>query len=178
MGSLIKTYSEEKIKGKIYTPRFIVEKILDDINFKNKGVLGKKILDPACGDGRFLCVIVERILKYTKKNDIEKNLSYVYGWDIDEDAIKNCIINLNEILKKNGINIKIKWNIERTNSLEKLTNDLFSKKFNDQFDFIVGNPPYIRIQHLDENSRKYIQKNYTFCRRGSTDIYIAFFELC
>jgi methylase of polypeptide subunit release factors len=28
---------------------------------------------------------------------------------------------------------------------------------NQTYDFIVGNPPYIRIQHLDEYQRKYIQ---------------------
>jgi hypothetical protein len=31
---------------------------------------------------------------------------------------------------------------------------------------------------LDIEQREYIQKNYTFCKGGSTDIYIAFYELC
>jgi adenine-specific DNA-methyltransferase len=45
------------------------------------------------------------------------------------------------------------------------------------FDIIVCNPPYIRIQNLKEPYRDLIQKNYDFCKSGSTDIYIAFFEL-
>jgi len=47
----------------------------------------------------------------------------------------------------------------------------------DCFDLILCNPPYIRIQNLKENDLKFIQKYYKFCKKGSTDIYIAFFEL-
>ena len=45
------------------------------------------------------------------------------------------------------------------------------------FNIIVCNPPYIRIQNLKEHYRNLIQKHYKFCKAGSTDIYIAFFEL-
>jgi adenine-specific DNA-methyltransferase len=47
----------------------------------------------------------------------------------------------------------------------------------EHFDLILCNPPYIRIQYLKENERKFIQKHYKFCKIGSTDSYIAFFEL-
>ncbi len=50
-------------------------------------------------------------------------------------------------------------------------------KDTEHFDLILCNPPYIRIQHLKENERKFIQKHYRFCKTGSTDSYIAFFEL-
>ena len=52
-----------------------------------------------------------------------------------------------------------------------------NKKLNGKFDFVIGNPPYIRIQNLDKKERKYIQDNYSFCKSGSTDIYIAFFQM-
>ncbi len=50
-------------------------------------------------------------------------------------------------------------------------------KDTEHFDLILCNPPYIRIQHLKETERKLIQKHYKFCKSGSTDSYIAFFEL-
>ena len=53
----------------------------------------------------------------------------------------------------------------------------FGILYTQKFDFIVGNPPYIRIQHLDLEQREYIQQNYDFCKNGSTDIYVAFYEL-
>ena len=177
MASLSKTYTEEKLYGKVYTPKFVVDKILDDINFIGDNILGKTILDPACGDGRFLVVVAERIILYSSKNDLQQNLKYIYGWDIDKQAITECINNLNKLTE--DFNLTINWNIKVTDSIEKLqNNNLFQAQDTPKFDFIVGNPPYIRIQHLDEKQRKYIQQHYTFCQTGSTDIYIAFFELC
>lgn len=177
MASLSKTYTEEKLIGKVYTPRFVVEKILDDIDFNNENILGKTILDPACGDGRFLVIVAERIIKYSTRQNLKENLEKIYGWDIDKQAVNKCITNLNELISDYELNVN--WNITICNSIEKLqSNNLFQQQEIQKFDYIVGNPPYIRIQHLDEKQRKYIQQNYTFCQNGSTDIYIAFFELC
>lgn len=177
MASLSKIYKDEKLTRKVYTPRFIVDKILNNINFNDKNILGKTLLDPACGNGRFLVAVAERIIKYSEIQDLKQNLEKIYGWDIDKKAINECKNNLNELIK--DYNINIDWNIEVCNSLEKLPKvDLFQNNDTIKFDYIVGNPPYIRIQHLDETQRKFIQQNYTFCKNGSTDIYIAFFELC
>jgi len=181
MGSLLKTYSTEKLNGKVYTHSFIVTKILDDVGFVDESILGKKILDPACGDGSFLKEVVKRIIAFSPIEDLEKNLSCVYGWDIDEQAVEGCIDNLNNLIYDFGISVN--WNIKVQDALTMLpsSSDLFSRTGDNndclKFDFIVGNPPYVRIQHLDETQRKFIQKNYTFCKSGSTDIYIAFFEL-
>ncbi len=166
MASLQKKYSQEKLKGQIYTPYYIVDKILDNVGFNNPLILGKTILDPACGDGRFLEIIVKRILKFSEKENYKTNLEKIYGWDTDAEAIEIAKNKLNEIIKE--YNIKINWNL-------KVQNSLYIK--DEKYDFIVGNPPYIRIQHLEKEQRTYIQENYNFCKSGSTDIYIAFYEL-
>jgi adenine-specific DNA-methyltransferase len=171
MASLSKTYSQEKKLGQIYTPAHIVAKMLDDVGFIGATILGKSILDPACGDGRFLVQVVERIIEQSKPADLMQNLSFVQGWDIDEEAIAACKQNLDKLIQ--NIDIQIDWNIKKRNSLAAIS-DENSKEL---FDFIVGNPPYIRIQHLEEDQRKFIQRHYHFCKSGSTDIYIAFYEL-
>ena len=177
MASLAKSYSQEKLFGQVYTPQFIVCKILDDVGYNSPEILGKMIIDPACGDGRFLVEIVKRIIEYSSEKNLKKNLECVYGWDIDELAIIECRKNLNNLIKNR--NIDIQWNVNVTNSIEKYEKpDLFAASEHQKFDFIVGNPPYIRIQHLELKQRQYIQNNYDFCKSGSTDIYIAFYELC
>ncbi len=176
MASLQKTYSKEKLNGQIYTPDFIVKKILDDINYNNKNIIGKEILDPACGDGQFLVQIAKRIIKFSKNKNLEKNLEKINGWDIDKNAIEMAKNRLNKLIE--NFNINIEWNLKCKNSIfEKKENNLFLNKKNKFFDYIIGNPPYIRIQHLEKNQRIYIQKYYKFCKTGSTDIYIAFFEM-
>ena len=176
MATLFKEISETKLNGKVYTPPFIVNKILDEIGYRGKAILGKFILDPACGDGRFLVEIVKRVIKYSEKKDLINNLSCVYGWDIDEKAVSDCIKELGYLIK--DLSIKVKWNITLCDTLKKIENlkSLFKKEDFLYFDFIVGNPPYIRIQHLEEKQRRFIQTHYDFCQNGSTDIFIAFFE--
>ncbi len=178
MASLVKEYSKEKLTGQIFTPYFIVNKILDDTGYNSPDILEKKIIDPACGDGRFLEKIVERIIKYSPKEKLAENLQNVYGWDTDEYAIRKAIDKLNSLITP--FNIIVNWNISVANSLHKgnIKQDLFSfQEPVEKFDFIVGNPPYIRIQHLEINERKFIQNHYQFCKSGSTDIFIAFYEL-
>lgn len=176
MGSKVKQYSNEKLNGVIYTPPEIVDKILDDTGYSGKHILGKTILDPACGDGRFLERIVRRIIKESDISNLKRNLSCVYGWDIDHDAIKQTKEKLGSILTETGITIE--WNICQKNSLRHTTTPtIFSQSDDLRFDFIVGNPPYIRIQHLIPEERQFIRNNFSFCNSGSTDIYIAFYEL-
>jgi len=175
MGSLAKVYPKEKLNGLVYTPVFVVRKILDDIGYTGTSILGKRIIDPACGDGRFLVEVAKRVIEFSPKNELKQNLECIYGWDIDSNAIKECIDNLNTL-----VSVPVDWNVRQTNSIKHIQRrDLFlQKNESEEFDYIVGNPPYIRIQHLDIEQREYIQKNYTFCIGGSTDIYIAFYELC
>lgn len=173
MGSLTKQYSHKKLTGKIYTPDFIVEKILDEIGYnKTENIVGKRILDPSCGDGRFILKIAERIIEFVPSELLKESLENIYGWDIDKQAIDLTIEKLNRLVQP--YQLKINWQITVQDALKVP----YETAFKDiKFDYIVGNPPYIRIQHLEPENRVFIQKNYNFCKSGSTDIYIAFYEL-
>lgn len=168
---------DKKINGVVYTPKWIVNLILDQIDYKNN-IYNKKIIDPACGDGAFLSEVLIKFIEDAKKakkdkedtkDKIENN---IFGFDIDENAIKKCISTLNEIARKYNLK-NIKWNISKIDSLDK---SLVGKYFG-LFDFVVGNPPYIRIQHLGSKRREKIQNEWQLSKRGSTDIFITFFEL-
>jgi len=174
MASLTKTYSKEKLQGQIYTPDFIVRKILDDVGYRGEALLGKSILDPACGDGRFLCEIAKRIIRLSPKEKLKENLQKIHGWDIDPQALQQAKDNLNALFA--GYNFLIDWNLSLQNALQQGERGLFADK-PQLFDFIVANPPYIRVQHLAKAEREYIQRKFAFCKSGSTDIYIAFFEI-
>jgi adenine-specific DNA-methyltransferase len=169
--------TKQKLNGIVYTPEWIVNVILNKVSYK-RDLITKKIIDPACGDGNFLIPVVQRLLHYCIRNKIESEKikeilrNNIYGFDIDSKAISECITNLHRITSNYNIN-NVDWNILCIDSLDKTD----VKRYFDFFDFVVGNPPYIRIQHLGEKRRKKIQEQWSFCKSGSTDIYIAFFEL-
>ncbi|MCC7506782.1 MAG: Eco57I restriction-modification methylase domain-containing protein [Saprospiraceae bacterium] len=168
MSSLTRQYNRQKLTGQVYTPAFVVGKILDDTGFDHAGVLGSPVLDPACGDGRFLEAIVQRIIGWSPKAGLAAYLAQVHGWDIDPQALADCRARLDALTDPLGL--RIDWNLRCCDALHQ-------EAAAGQFDFIVGNPPYIRIQHLEPAQRQYIRAHFEFCRSGSTDIYIAFYEL-
>ncbi|MDO4783428.1 MAG: Eco57I restriction-modification methylase domain-containing protein [Capnocytophaga felis] len=168
---------KSKILGQVYTPKWIVNEILNEIGYLGQSVLDKYILEPSCGDGAFLCEIVRRYIFEAQKakipsNQIVENLqTYIYGVEIDKQEHIKCIENLNklvfELLPENH---HVQWNVFDTDTL------LWYKDYQKFFDFVVGNPPYIRIHNLDEKTRTFLKENFSFSV-GTIDIYLSFFEL-
>ncbi len=168
---------KHKTLGQVFTPDWIVEEILDSSGFSNNNLINKKIIDPACGDGAFLKIIVSRIIdtllnkKYPKEKIKEYLEDYVYGIEIDEIEFNKCLSNLNHLIEnKLDRKLNINWKIFKDNTLTKY------KEYMNFFDFVVGNPPYIRIHNLDKKTRDLLKKEFIFSN-GTIDIYISFFEL-
>jgi hypothetical protein len=72
--SLVSKFDEKKAGGVYYTPRYIVEYIVDNTLGKKleecnspEEVSKIKVLDPACGSGSFLIVAYQKILDWYKK---------------------------------------------------------------------------------------------------------------
>ncbi len=167
---------KHKTLGQVYTPNWIVNEILDLTNYKGENILNKYILEPACGDGAFLCEIIKRYIKVAKEYDISHNQiiegleNYIYGVELDSIEYNKCIQNLDKVIQQNGISEKINWKIFNENTL------YFYKNYLKKFDFIVGNPPYIRIHNLDLEIRELLKNEFQFSQ-GTIDIYLSFFEM-
>ncbi|MBS9766601.1 MAG: Eco57I restriction-modification methylase domain-containing protein [Flavobacteriaceae bacterium] len=167
---------KHKTLGQVYTPNWIVNKILDLTDYKGENILQKYILEPSCGDGAFLCEIVKRYVEVSKENNISENQvikdleTYIYGVELDIQEFHKCIENLNNSVREYEITEKINWKIFNKNTL------CFYKKHLEKFDFIVGNPPYIRIHNLDVKTRELLKNEFQFSQ-GTIDIYLSFFEM-
>ena len=159
-------------KCQIFTPTDYVHELLDNIGYR-KNLYGKKILENSCGDGNILMIIVERyILDCKRKGFSGKKIreglrNDIYGIEIDREQYDKCIKNLNNILSIEDIK-PIKWNI--------INFDYLKWEENVEFDFIVGNPPYITYRDLDDKNKKYIKNNFLTCREGKFDYCYAFIE--
>lgn len=171
----IKNNIKIKKQGEVYTPSFIVDNILNIAGYKGSNILKKKIIDNSSGDGAFLVEIVKRYIEEYKKkfNKIDKKLlvelsEYIYGIEIDEMGYKKSIDNLNNVLKEFNIFKKINWKIKLANTLE-------VNGYDKKMDFVVGNPPYVRIHNLNGNYNNV--KKYKFAQDGMTDLYLVFFEI-
>ncbi len=148
-----------------------------DIKFKQKLkelLLNIKICDPACGSGEFLLSSADIIFNILKKLNSNLNvvniknqiLNNLYGYDINEYAIKLCILKL---LKwyQNNLDDSVKKSISILKLNLKLQNSLINSNF-PKFDIILGNPPYGNILTKDE--KEILKKENIFYN----DIYCAF----
>ena len=164
-----------KIKnlGQIYTPEHIVKDMLNILDYQGEKILQKHIIDNSCGDGAFLKIIVERYIKEYKKKygnliGIEKDLeTYIHGIEIDKHEYIKCLNNLSQYVFWLGIS-EIKWNILNADAIE-------TEIFNNKMDYVVGNPPYVRIHNLKNYFHKI--RKYNFCKAGMSDMYILFYQI-
>jgi adenine-specific DNA-methyltransferase len=161
-----------------------------------------KILDPACGSGLFLlkafdllCSLWQQQFGKLTANDIRYILeNNLFGVDIEPKAIQEAKQQLENKAHSHGVK-KVRLSLQQGDVLlNELTHrqiNLLSdnpKTFNWQenfitvfaqggFDCIIGNPPYIRIQHVQPEERRiqYVEQYQT--ARGQFDLGGLFIEL-
>lgn len=163
---------ECKRKCQIFTPKENVLQLLNWVGYK-KNLYGKKIIENSCGDGQILIEIVHRYINDCLRNNltlkqIKNGLENdIYGAEIDSVHYQKCINNLDDIAKIYNIT-NITWNI--------IQKDILQEKLNTKFDYVVGNPPYIKYKLLDKETRKFVRENFEVCSIGKFDYCYAFIE--
>ncbi|MGN1376533.1 MAG: Eco57I restriction-modification methylase domain-containing protein [Prevotella sp.] len=166
MNSLIKN------SGQVFTPKFLVNFILDEIGYQGCAILNKHCIDNSCGDGAFLCEIISRYIKayrtkYGNVDDVAHDISkYIHGIEIDPITYNNCINNLKSICNEYEINCE-QFDIIKGDTLSTIM-------FDGKMDYVIGNPPYVRVHNLEKSYNSV--KTFSFAKDGMTDLYLVFFE--
>ncbi len=120
----------DKLRGGYYTPEPIAEFICNwAININTKG-----ILEPSCGNGVFLKEAVKRVMEINPDLSIDDS---IVGIELFEEEAKKASIYGTKVVNGDFFEY-YKENIEGQQ----------------KFDVIVGNPPFIRYQNVDADSRE------------------------
>ena len=165
--------SVRKRHGVVYTPPLIVTLILDQVLPQSADELATaSICDPACGDGAFLTAAARRILSRLPRADALPALHRLTGYDIDGRALQKSRARLDTILSEHYPDTRIDWNLHERNAFDRASFHGDAGRFT----HIVGNPPYVRVQHLEQSGRSRIAGQWNVIR-GATDLYLVFYEL-
>ncbi|MDR2046920.1 MAG: N-6 DNA methylase [Clostridiales bacterium] len=99
---------------------------------------------------------------------LSKELSvYIHGVEIDGAECESCRKNLSEIASEFEI-YDVDWDIVCADTLT-------VSDYDGKMDYVVGNPPYVRVHNL--RSAYDTVKKYFFTQSGMTDLFIAFYEI-
>ena len=171
-----------KEKGTVYTPEpitsYMIENTIKAAHIINNPYI--KIVDPSCGTGNILIccfkflrnlymdnlnLINERNGLKLKMQDIDEHiLKYnLYGFDIDDIAVKILVIDLYDL------------------SQGSILNNIFNKDFllyeNEcKYDIVIGNPPYVGKKSIDNDYASYLKIRYKKVYRDKGDLSYCFFE--
>jgi len=158
--------NDRKVNGAFFTPTYIVDFIIKEVSPKNND----KCLDPSCGCGAFLIGLVEYYQKIFNKTVKEIIKTNIYGADILDYNVQRSKIILSLFgLLNNEIIDETDFNIYNQDSLK--------ANWNNSFEIIVGNPPYVKYQDLSDDNRLYLINNWKTIENGTFNLYFVFFEL-
>jgi methylase of polypeptide subunit release factors len=162
--------------GVVYTRRWVVDLILDLCGYtSDKDLQSLHIVEPSSGDGAFLIAIVERLIDSCKRHnrDIRTCKESISGYDLDSSAVKRAQQSIINTLQSSNLasheasELAQAW-VKRSDFLLDVTTLRFA-------DFVVGNPPYIRLEDISPARATAYRSNYK-SMVGRADIYVAFYE--
>lgn len=164
--------------GIVYTPYYISDYINEQtmLNLEENSSL----IDLSCGSGAFLLSAV-RLFKKKFPNVsvidiVEKN---IYGVDIlDENIYATKLLLILYVLISGEDQAHIEFNLLSKDVFEADILCEFSES-NTQggFNYIVGNPPYVKIQNMNKKLKQTLKDNFLSCQSGNYNLFYAFIEL-
>lgn len=161
--------------GEVFTRRWVVETMLDLVGYTpDRDLTRMRLIEPSIGSGAFIVPVVERLLASARRLEatVDDLRDCLFGMDLQAAHVATCRSMVASMLREHGFT---------THDAETLTinwlheGDFLLNEVPDDADFVVGNPPYIRTEDLDNSAEAAYRTRWT-TMRGRADIYVGFYE--
>jgi len=166
--------------GAIFTKPEVISLILDLAGYSPEScsLADKKLLEPSCGDGAFLTEAVRRLLESQKNQHgtidwTDARLAHaITACDINSGFVALAREQVTDLLRAEGCPEASAHSLA-SNWIRH--GDFLLTHWSECFDFVVGNPPYVRIEELPAAVLQRYRELYRTCT-DRADLYVAFFE--
>jgi adenine-specific DNA-methyltransferase len=169
--------SSEISHGEIFTRPWIVELILDLVGYDASSNLAHTTLvEPSCGSGAFLRCAVTRLSQSLKFQGLtlDDAVNSIRAWDLLEDNVLLSRAMVSSILIEDG------WGEDASETAARAWitcgDFLLVDHESLQADFVVGNPPYIRMEDIDPDKLMVYRSNLK-TMAGRADLFVGFYEI-
>jgi len=188
---------ERKRLGEYYTDDAVVDFVLARCGIStDPEILTKRILDPACGSFTFgvraFSILRDRGEHLSPQNQIELATKCISGCDINPfstflahlSLLFACIDLYLEAKSKQRDFSMPPFSISTINSLTSAAallgradpggENVCSGSEKEAFDYVVGNPPFVRNERIPEGDRAVIEGTFSAVKSGNTDLSVYF----
>lgn len=162
------------VHGQVSTREHVVDFILDLAGYSsNKPLHRLAMLDPGCGKGAFLIAAAKRLLVGTPSNVLLKSLANcLLGVEKNAELVEQTRHSLTNLLVEHGAKKAAAKNLANN---WVICADFLDTSLSRTFDFVVGNPPYVRQEAIPKELVEDYRKRFS-CFYDRADLYVAFFE--
>ncbi|MEV7776895.1 N-6 DNA methylase [Kitasatospora sp. NPDC088351] len=163
--------------GEVFTRRWVVELILDLLGYAPaKDLAQLKVVEPACGTGAFLGVIASRISASCRAHGrpITDAVDAVQAFDLLGRNVAESRAVVEQRLHDDGWERSDARNV--ASHWVKQGDYLLQADAEHRADFVVGNPPYIRLEDVPDD-RMDAYRSACSTMGGRADTYIGFYEV-
>lgn len=131
-----------------------------------------RVLEPSCGDGAFVLPIIDALIAERPDWRSSELSGFLRAFDVSEKSISVVMDAVSAKLTAAGCP---EPEIRRLLANWFVCEDFLLHEFQERFDIVIGNPPYIRFDNIVAEKQTAYKALYpTFSER--CDIYVPFFE--
>lgn len=168
--------------GAVYTRSWVAEFILDISGYApTQNLVDAIAVEPSCGDGEFLEPMLRRLSSscQRQKRPLTDCLDSIRAFELDPEAVAVSRERAESVLLDCGWNraeiesVVSSW-VRHADFLLDTEIDLIGN-LGDGIDFVIGNPPYIRLEAIDPQVADHYRRLFK-TMTGRADIYVGFFE--
>ncbi|MFM2274862.1 MAG: hypothetical protein RL211_734 [Pseudomonadota bacterium] len=161
-------------RGAIFTKREVVEFMLDLAGYEpGKPLHRMRLLEPSFGGGEFLLAAVRRLMSAFKASDGKSDLGEcICAVELHRSTFETTKAKLATLLYHYGFSES-----ERTRLMSAwlMSGDFLLHPMSGRFDFVVGNPPYVRQEMIPSALLAQYRKLYSTLY-DRADLYVPFIE--
>lgn len=139
------------MRGFVPTAASVVDQMVADLFADLPPTPDSRVLDPGCGQGAF----IEGVIRWCRKRGL--TIPFIAGVESDPRHWRSA-------KQKFGADPKVT-----------ILRQDFLRSEAGEFDYVLGNPPYVPITHLSEPEKRYYRSKFQTAR-GRFDLYILFLE--
>ncbi|MEU3048904.1 Eco57I restriction-modification methylase domain-containing protein [Streptomyces sp. NPDC006984] len=175
--SLPESLQEAVEHGEVFTRAWVVELILDLLGYTaGKDLCDLRLVEPACGGGAFLTVVASRISAscHAHQRPITDAIDAVRAFDLLGRNVEQSRALITERLQEEGWEPKDARKVGT--AWVKQGDYLLQSDSEHRADYVVGNPPYIRLEDVPDD-RMAAYRRACSTMGGRADIYIGFYEV-